>query len=103
MLGWLFIFKGYIDFSYRTRLEYNKNHMVVPTGIMETEANQVVNNQMGQVQQQAQQIQVGGVAIPQYPEREPVQTFVPDPPCKNCGNPLSNDSQFCKTCGAKVE
>lgn len=104
MVGWLFIFKGYIDFSYRTRLEYNKNHMVVPTGIMETEANQVVNNQIVNSQQTTQFVDNSFESqIPKYPDREPVTTFVPDPPCKNCGNPIPRDSQFCKTCGAKVE
>ena len=85
IIGRLFIMMGYQSFSKRLRDEYNKQHVVMPTGTIEA--------QVGAVQPQASQAPVPPVAV------VPVQQKT----CPYCGNAVNTDAKFCKTCGANVQ
>lgn len=75
ILGKLFMIIGFLDFSKRVRDDYNVNHKVKDFGTMESP---------------------DGTVLP-YPE------VAQDKTCPYCGNKVSSEAKFCRTCGANVE
>lgn len=82
IVGRLFIVVSYLGFAKRIRKEYDQAHMVMPTGVMTNPDGTPV-----QVQTWA----------PQQPQVQQQKT------CPYCGNAVSAEAKFCKTCGASVE